>query len=414
MIRAARTLALAIFGALLVVPAAPAVAQEDFTPVRSFGEEGSGPGQFMLPLGVAVARDGTAYVADTFNDRVQIFSSTGEHVGSLGAEGAGPGQFNSPFAVAVDRRGRLFVADTGNRRVQRIDPDTGEADLIFGQGGSGPGKLATPTGLAVERGGDLLVVDRDNAVVQRYDSAGTLVAEWGGAGSGPGAFTSPLDVAIGEGNDVFVADASNDRVQRFAPDGSFQLEWNGGLLMPQGLVADRSGRVFVADSGNDRVRFFDPVGTLLGGWGTSGEAPGEFDLPRGIAIDCGGLVYVTDALNNRVQVFADPDADVKPGGCALDIDGLIVLASELGLKGHRGRVLIAKLRLAGRWLARGWETAACWPLRLVDHDLQRLSRRQPSEAIDSLREELTYLAEDVGCKSFDAGRRGARSLGGRR
>jgi DNA-binding beta-propeller fold protein YncE len=394
--KTARKLALAVaFATLLVVPAA---AQGDFTPVRSFGTEGSGPGQFMLPLGVAVARDGTAYVADTFNNRIQVFGSSGEHQGSLGTEGAGPGQFNTPFAVAVDRRGRLFVADTGNRRVQRIDPSTGEAELVFGEGGSGPGELAFPTGLAVDGDGDVLVVDRDNAVLQRYDSDGTLVAEWGGGGSGPGEFSAPLDVAIGEGEDVFVADAANNRVQRLAPDGSFQLEWSGGLFMPQGLIADDSGRVFVADSGNDRVRFFDPVGTLLGEWGTPGQAEGEFDLPRGISIDCGGFVYVTDVLNSRIQVFADPDLDIKPGGCVLDIDELIVLASQLDLGGNSEQTLVAKLRFAGRRLASGEEDAACLPLRLVDEDLERRSRRRPSEEIDSLREELGFLAEDVGCE----------------
>ena len=83
------------------------------------GSQGSGPGQFNRPLGVAVDAEGNLVVADTGNDRVQVLRPDGSHVRTIGgSQGSGPGQFNCPGGVAVDAEGNLVVADTLNHRVQ--------------------------------------------------------------------------------------------------------------------------------------------------------------------------------------------------------------------------------------------------------------------------------------------------------
>ena len=68
----------------------------------SFGLNGTADGEFASPCGVAVDGGGNIYVADTGNDRMQIFDSTGMHLLSFGTMGAGDGNFDSPVACSVD------------------------------------------------------------------------------------------------------------------------------------------------------------------------------------------------------------------------------------------------------------------------------------------------------------------------
>ena len=60
-----------------------------------------GDGQFTAPAGVAVASDGSVYVTDSGNHRIQKFTSEGVFVSKWGTEGTGDGQFIQPATVAV-------------------------------------------------------------------------------------------------------------------------------------------------------------------------------------------------------------------------------------------------------------------------------------------------------------------------
>jgi DNA-binding beta-propeller fold protein YncE len=57
-------------------------------------------------------------VADTDNDRIVLFNKQGKFLFSFGESGSGPGQFNRPVGLSLGRAGRLFVADSGNNRIQ--------------------------------------------------------------------------------------------------------------------------------------------------------------------------------------------------------------------------------------------------------------------------------------------------------
>ena len=61
---------------------------------------------------------GNVYVADTFNNRIQRFTSNGTYLAPLGGPGSGDGQFSQPWGVAVHASGDVYAADTGNGRVQ--------------------------------------------------------------------------------------------------------------------------------------------------------------------------------------------------------------------------------------------------------------------------------------------------------
>ena len=89
--------------------------------VKSWGSEGSGPGQLRYPYTIEVDEEGFVYVCELGNHRVQKFTNDGEHVAMIGGPGRGIGQFHQPWAFATDSLGIMHVIDSYNHRVQRIN-----------------------------------------------------------------------------------------------------------------------------------------------------------------------------------------------------------------------------------------------------------------------------------------------------
>ena len=82
-------------------------------------------GQFNNPAGVAVASDGNVYVSEIGNnmgggDRIQKFTSEGVFVTKWGSSGSGDGQFDHPKGIVVAPDGSLYVSDKGNNRIQKL------------------------------------------------------------------------------------------------------------------------------------------------------------------------------------------------------------------------------------------------------------------------------------------------------
>ena len=92
------------------------------------GEKGSGLDVFDQPTSVAIARDGSIFIAEghapTFgNSRIMHFDKNGKFITTFGHLGSGEGEFRSPHVLAFDTDGRLFVADRSNSRVDIFDQD---------------------------------------------------------------------------------------------------------------------------------------------------------------------------------------------------------------------------------------------------------------------------------------------------
>jgi len=133
----------------------------------AFGSYGTRNSEFFLPRGIAVGSDGNIYVADSNNDRVQIFNSRSFFRYAFGSQGSGKGQFFSPQGIAVDGGGNIYVADTNNNRVQ-IFNSRAAFQSTFGSFGTGDGEFFSPTGIAVHGGGNIYVSDADNDRVQVF------------------------------------------------------------------------------------------------------------------------------------------------------------------------------------------------------------------------------------------------------
>lgn len=129
--------------------------------LKTIGRRGTGEGEFNLPIQITVAHDGTLYVVDKGNFRVQAFDAEGKYLRSFGSIGRLPGQFFSPKGIATDNDGNIYVVDAAFGNVQLFNPK-GKLLMVIGQRGqsSAPGNYMLPSGVDVDEDGRVYIVDQ--------------------------------------------------------------------------------------------------------------------------------------------------------------------------------------------------------------------------------------------------------------
>jgi DNA-binding beta-propeller fold protein YncE len=200
----------------------------DWVNQTTFGSEGTGSDQFRFPGGVGVGNNGrTVWVADTFNNRVSVWKkirSRWVNLTTFGSQGSGPGQLSLPGDVAVSADGKTaWVADSDNDRISVWTESGGvwSNQTTFGSSGSGRGQLNQPESLDVSSDGRTVWVSdfHNNRISVWEQSGGDWVnrAAFGAKGDAADQFSFPNGVAAsGNGRTVWVADSGNERVSVWA------------------------------------------------------------------------------------------------------------------------------------------------------------------------------------------------------
>jgi DNA-binding beta-propeller fold protein YncE len=117
------------------------------------------PGEMNEPIGVAVDKSGNVYVADSRNNRIQKFDSTGKNVGTWAITGGGWGEgpYLEPF-LALDEAGTsLYATAPTGKKVLKYDTATGQ--MTGEKASEGAISLKLPTGITVAPDGTIYVVD---------------------------------------------------------------------------------------------------------------------------------------------------------------------------------------------------------------------------------------------------------------
>jgi len=129
--------------------------------LQVIGSRGSAEGQFNVPVPGAVGADGTLYVLDAGNFRVQAFDRDGKFLRSFGRPGKDFGNFARPRGIAVDDEGNIYVSDASFNNFAIFNPD-GQLLLAIGQGAreANPGQYGSLNGIAVDETGRVYVVDQ--------------------------------------------------------------------------------------------------------------------------------------------------------------------------------------------------------------------------------------------------------------
>jgi DNA-binding beta-propeller fold protein YncE len=290
--------------------------------VKQWGSQGKGDGKFIRPRGIAVDSLRNVYVADSGNNRIQKFNSTGNFITQWGSQGNASGQFANPTGIAIDSSDNVYVADSGNNRIQKFD-NTGKFLLEWGSRGTPHGTLlgqvlgqfANPTGIAVDSSDNVFVVDTGNNRVLMYDSTGKFMVICCALDPRLGIMNSPTGIGVDLLENRYAVDAGNNRVLKFSSSGDYLRSWSNGtgfvrIINPTGIAIDTYGNIYVGDAGNNRVLKFSSNGNFITKLGSQGRGDGQFIRPAGIAVDSSDNVYVTD-YSHRVQEFAPKNMTIS-------------------------------------------------------------------------------------------------------
>jgi YD repeat-containing protein len=253
-----------------------------------------------------------------------------------------------PSGVAVAANGSLYIADRDSHTVRRVDPG-GTIVTVAGTPGSsgfggdeGPATsalLAGPEDLDIGPDGSLYIADTGNNRIRRVALDGIIHTVVGGGsppdGLGDGEqatearLNGPFDVAVAGDGTLYVADRFNHRIRRIAPDGIIRTVAGGGsppqgqigdggpateaaLDSPEGVTLGRDGSLYIADTFHHRVRRVGPDGVIATFAGGGTQPPGQIgdggpstgavlDFPRRVALGTDGSLYIADDNNLRIR-----------------------------------------------------------------------------------------------------------------
>jgi sugar lactone lactonase YvrE/mono/diheme cytochrome c family protein len=260
-------------------------ATSDLDPIMEFDAKGTfikafGRGTVNFPHNLYIDAHDNLWVTDnraqgSKGADILVFDPSGKLLRTLGKPGVaaiGPDTFETPNAVAIARDGTIFIADghepgKGAARIVVLAPD-GHFLRQWGDHGSGPGEMDVPHAIALDSKGRVFVGDRWNNRVDIFDQKGNLLETWKQFGRPSGLYIDRNDVLyvsdsesrepVGYGHHpgwkrgVRIGSAKTGKVVAFIPD-DFPTPDKVATSGGEGVTADPKGNVYSAQVGQKAV-----------------------------------------------------------------------------------------------------------------------------------------------------------------
>lgn len=218
------------------------------------------------PQGLAVARSGEIYLADSGSGSIRRVSASGEVSTLLSG-------LQSPSAVAIGPAGQLYIAEAGRHRILQWDFKQATPSVLAGSGEpgrqDGPAETArffTPLALSVGQNGEIFVADGGPYSIRRISASGEVSTLAGGEqagfsdGMGPAArFQEPSSLAQDHNGNLLVVDRNNRKIRHITPEGLVStLQISPEPQQPQALsLSDQS--IWLSDTRRHQIWRLSPV-----------------------------------------------------------------------------------------------------------------------------------------------------------
>jgi hypothetical protein len=333
----------------------------------------AGSDSTMLSGPAAIARDenGNIYIADLLNNRVQLWTPGASYGITVAGDPAGTSgndstKLNKPNALFLDNDGSLYIADGFNHRIQKWKSGASYGTTVAGGSfGNGSSQLSFPNGVFVDLTGNIYISDYNNNRVQKWEpgaTTGTTVAgdASGASGSDSTQLNGPLGIYVDAAGTIYISDSKNHRIQSWTNAASYGTTMAGdkngtagsdsvSLNNPSGIFMDGARNLYIADRNNHRIMkypYTSAYGFNVAGdaGNTSGSTSNKLNSPSGVYVSHFGNVYVADLGNNRVQEWFQEFSDstftptvtgsyqlnvVTPSGCAVQSNAVNVTTAAI-------------------------------------------------------------------------------------
>ena len=235
---------------------------------------------------VAMLPDGTAFIADSWNNCIRKVTPDGTittlaGTGEAGFAGEGgsakDAKFDFLMCVSLNpANDKLYIADLKNRRIRMLDLKTNVVTTIAGNGKTGvpangaratESPLVDPRAVAVDKSNNVYILERKGHCLRVVTPDGRIrtVAGTGKAGADDGpalkaSMKSPKHIAIDDDQSVLIADEANKLIRRYDPTTETVTTILGGgigsppihLSKPHGVCVEQ-GKIYVVDTGHNRI-----------------------------------------------------------------------------------------------------------------------------------------------------------------